>query len=44
VVGRGRTDGMQEQISGLMIFFEVKKDQGRYRLGFDKENVKRFFP
>jgi len=50
VVARGRTTGglnpMKEQISGLLLFFNVVKTMdGKWNLEFDSEkNVTRFFP
>ena len=48
VVCRGRIEGMREQISGLLLFFNVsKKTDGsnQWQLTFDSEkNSSRFFP
>lgn len=51
VMCRGRIDGMREQISGLLLFFDVKTDaEGKYTLEFDtsqtklEHHVKRCFP
>lgn len=51
VMCRGRIEGMREQISGLLLFFDVRKNaEGKYELGFDTSpenidrHVKRCFP
>ena len=50
VMCRGRIDGMREQISGLLLFFDVAKVDGKYELKFDTspdnidKHVRRCFP
>jgi hypothetical protein len=44
---RGRVKDMREQISGLLLFFDVVKTDGKYSLVFDatqEKHVRRCFP